>query len=119
MVDTGAQRSIVSAKFISKFKLWDKVRKSDVILKGIGNKKLKNMGTVELPISFPHNKFSCNFEFFVLDLDQSVVLFGTDFCQKEKIDILYSQMCIREPYLFIPMFIKAFQPHVATLAKNL
>ena len=118
MVDTGAQRSIVSAKFISKFKLWDKVRKSDVVLKGIGNKKLKNMGTVELPISFPHNKFSCNFEFFVLDLDQSVVLFGTDFCQKEKIDILYSQMCMRGPYLFTPMFIKAFQPHVATLAKN-
>ena len=109
LVDTGAQRSIVSSKFITRHKLWDKTKKSEIILKGIGDKNITNLGTITLPVSFPNSPFSCEIDFFIVNSNESLIILGTDFCFNQKIDILYSQGYLRGPRLRVPIFLKKFQ----------
>ena len=99
-------KSVISSAFISKNKLWSMVSKSTVSLKGLSNQPIENLGTIKLPIRFPNSTFACDFEFFVINFKQPLLLLGTDFFYFHNIDILFSQNCITGLNVFEPIFIK-------------
>ena len=106
LLDTGAQKSVVSTCFVQRHNLWHKVRSSSVRLKGLADKPIKNHGHINLHIKFPHCPFSTTMDFFVVPSNQPIMIVGVDFCDKNMCDILFSKNIVRGPGLYAPIFFK-------------
>ena len=106
LVDSGAQKSIVSTSFIQKNKLWSKIQKSNIKLKGLNDYEIKNHGSIDLKISFINSTFETVMNFFVVPSAKPIIIIGSDFCDRNNCDILFSQKCISGPNIFAPMFLK-------------
>ena len=94
MVDSGADLSLISSKFLEKLSPKIRVKHDrNVTLKSASGHNLKVLGYCELPVQF--SKENLKFTFFIVQELRKSVILGSDFLKRFKAQWDFENQCLR------------------------